>query len=243
MQRATVDLRFAPELRFFLPPRHRHGTVRADHDGTASLGHVVQSLGVPLTEVGGLYTGGDRLPLAHRPRPGQRVEVAAAARPQALPPRFHPPRFLLDVHLGTLARRMRLLGIDTAYDNDRDDPSLLAQANAEHRVLLTRDRGLLLRRALRAGAHVRSHRPDEQLDDVLERFAPPLAPWTRCVHCNGPLAPVAKEEVAERIPAGTRATYDTFARCQVCRSVFWPGAHHDELTRIVARAAAPRTRP
>lgn len=234
MEQATLTLRFAPELRFFLPPRHRGTPVRVEHDRTSSLGHVVESLGVPLTEVGALRLGDQRVTPSYRPRPGELVDVAPVERPQRPP--FSPVRFLLDVHLGTLARRLRLLGVDTAYDNDRDDEALVRQANDERRVLLTRDRRLLYRRSLRAGGHVRGDRPEQQLRDVLDRFAPPLHPWTRCPACNGLLSPVAKSDVADELAAGTLATYDTFARCGVCSRVYWSGAHYRRLAQIVREA-------
>lgn len=238
-----LTLRFAPELRFFLPPRHRGEQVRLLHDRTSSLGHLVQSLGVPLTEVGRLRAAGRTVTPSHRPGAGEVIDISAQPRPQPLP--RTPPRFLLDVHLGTLARRLRLLGVDTAYDNDRDDDALIEQANAQERILLTRDRALLRRRSLHLGGHVRSDRPQEQLTDVLERFAPPLAPWTRCMSCNGTLVQVPKAEVQDRIEAGTRATYQAFARCRGCGRVYWPGAHHRRLTQIVAAAErhAPEIRP
>ena len=236
MEQANLVVCFAPELRFFLLPRHRHAQVHLDPDPTSTLGHIVDSLGVPPTEVGALTVHGAAVTASYRPRPGDHVEVGAVERPQPLPRR--PPTFLLDVHLGTLARRLRLLGVDTAYDNDRDDPSLVCQANAEGRVLLTRDRKLLCRKNLHMGGYVRHDRPYDQLREVLERFAPPLKPWTRCLACNGPLTPVAKGDVAEHLCAGTRATYDTFARCRGCEQVYWPGAHHERLERIVREARA-----
>ena len=104
------------------------------------------------------------------------VTVEAVRRPQQLAS----ARFVLDVHLGTLARRLRLVGVDAAYGNDAGDDALIEQANAGRRVLLTQDRGLLRRRALWLGAYVRGARPDDQFRDVLDRFRPPLAPWTRC---------------------------------------------------------------
>jgi uncharacterized protein with PIN domain len=229
-----MTVRFAPELHFLLAPCNRGADVRAAHDPAASLGHVVQSLGVPLTEVGALRVDGRTVPDSHRPAPGATVEVAAVDRPQRLP--FPHPRFLLDVHLGTLARRLRLLGVDTAYDNDRDDDVLARQAADEQRVLLTRDRGLLCRRLVPAGGYVRADRTDAQLREVLERFAPPLAPWTRCTACNGPLAPASAADVAADVEPGTRAGYDSFARCADCGRVYWPGAHHDRLERIVRDA-------
>ena len=103
-----------------------------------------------------------------------------------------PARFVLDVHLGTVARRLRLVGVDTAYANDAGDDALIEQANASRRVLLTQDRGLVCRRKPWLGAYVRGARPDDQFRDVLGRFAPPLASWTRCPACNG--VPVPRRE-------------------------------------------------
>ncbi|GAA2894959.1 Mut7-C RNAse domain-containing protein [Streptosporangium fragile] len=219
----------------FLARGRRDGRVRVAQDGTSSLGHLVESVGVPLTEVGALVVGGRPEPPSYRPGTGDTVDVLAVRRPQRVDA-HGAVAFVLDVHLGTLARRLRLLGVDAAYRNDRDDDELIEQANAEHRVLLTRDRGLLRRRTLWSGAYVRGSRPDEQLADVLDRFAPPLSPWTRCVACNGLLAPVAKEEVEHLLRPGTRRTYDTFVRCRSCGRPYWRGAHGRHLETIVDRA-------
>jgi uncharacterized protein with PIN domain len=232
---ATLRLRFAAELRLFLPARLRSGEVRVAHDGTSSLGHVVESLGVPLPEVGSLLVAGRQVSPSYRPRADDVVEVAGVRRPQETPegPQV---RFVLDVHLGALARRLRLLGVDAAYRNDMDDNALVAQANAERRVLLTQDRGLLRRRVLWLGAYVRGARPDDQLADVMERFTPRPAPWTRCMACNEALAPVTKREVEHLLQPGTRRTYDTFMRCPRCGRVYWRGAHSGRLEAIVAAA-------
>jgi uncharacterized protein len=213
----------AEPLRFLLPVRHRGGEVTVPADGVSSPLHVVESLGVPRTEIGELRVHGDV------------IEVLPVPRPQ----RPTDPRFVLDVHLGTLARRMRLLGLDTAYRNDAADPDLVAQAVAEGRILLTQDRGLLRRRALPRGGYVRGDRPDEQLRDVLDRFDPPLAPWTRCPACNGRLAAVPKEAVEHLLEPGTRRSYEEFSRCPDCGRVYWRGAHAGRLADIVARAVSP----
>jgi len=229
-----AELRFADELLMFLPPRHRTGQVRVTCDGTSTLGHVIESLGVPLPEVGRLAVDGAPAAPGHRLGAAQSVTIEAVHRPQRVP---H-PRFVLDVHLGTLARRLRLLGVDTAYANDRDDDDLIEQANAEGRVLLTKDRGLLCRRKLSTGAYVRGTRTDDQLRDVLDRFAPPIAPWTRCPACNGPLHAAARDEVEHLLLPGTRRTYHEFARCADCGRAYWRGAHSARLEAIVNSAAA-----
>jgi uncharacterized protein len=190
---------------------------------------------VPLTEVGTLRVDGREVPVSHIPADGESVSVRPVSRPQRVP--GAPLRFLLDVHLGTLARRLRLLGVDTAYESaDIGDPALAARSAAERRVMLSRDRGLLRRRELWAGGFVYSTNPEEQLRDVLDRFAPELRPWTRCTACNGLLREATKEEVADQLKGGTRKTYDVFARCGECGRAYWKGAHHEQLEAIVERA-------
>lgn len=230
----ALRLRVDAELWVFLAAGCRRDEFVAGWDGQSSLGHVVEALGVPLTEVGGLVVDGGAVDAGWRPSAGETVEVRTVARPQRVD--GWTGRFLLDVHLGTLARRLRVLGVDTAYRNDAADAALVDEANAQRRLLLTRDRGLLRRRALWAGAYVRGDHPGDQLADVLARFAPPLHPWTRCTSCNGLLRPATKSEVQAELEPGTRRTYDTFARCRACHQVYWHGAHSPRLDALVATA-------
>jgi uncharacterized protein with PIN domain len=228
-----VRLHVTPELRFLLPTRWRaDGSVDVAHDPTATLGHVVQSAGIPLTEVGSLRVRGLLVPAAWRPQAEDLVEVSGRSRPQPLD---GPPRLLLDVHLGALARRLRLLGVDSAYRNDANDDELVERAGREDRLLLTQDRGLLRRRGLRRAAYVRGSRPDDQLADVLDRFVLPLAPFTRCTACGGMLMPVPKAAVADRLQPGTRRTQHQFSRCVACNRVYWRGAHAERLDELVRR--------
>ncbi|WP_328910799.1 Mut7-C ubiquitin/RNAse domain-containing protein [Streptomyces sp. NBC_00234] len=235
MNGPEIILEVAPELRLFVAHERRGGRTTVTTDGSSTLGHVVESLGVPLTEAGQLLVDGHPVPVSHIPGPGERVEVRAVERPQRVP--GAPLRFLLDVHLGTLARRLRLLGVDAAYESeDIGDPALATLSAAEQRVLLSRDRGLLRRREIWAGAYVYSDRPEAQLRDVLGRFAPVLAPWTRCTACNGELRETDKNAVSDRLEHGTQQSYDVFAQCTECGRVYWRGAHHSHLETIVADA-------
>jgi uncharacterized protein with PIN domain len=108
------------------------------------------------------------------------------------------------------------------------------------RVLLSRDRGLLMRRALRRAAFVRGQDPDDQLADVVERFQPPLVPWSLCLACGGALAPVAKAQVADQLEPGTLRTQQQFSRCPACGHVYWHGAHDARLKEVVHRHSRSR---
>jgi uncharacterized protein with PIN domain len=227
----TVRLRIPPALRFLLPRRNRDsGELDLRHDPTVTVGHLVQSAGVPLTEVGDLLVAEVSVSRRSRLREQDQLDVVVRARPQPL---VGPALFLLDVHLGALTRRLRLLGVDAAYDNDADDDHLVEQAGREDRVLLSRDRGLLMRRGLRRAAFVRGQHPDAQLADFIERFRPPLQPWSLCLACGGTLSPVSKAQVANQLEPGTLRTQHRFSLCGSCGHVYWHGAHDAKLQQVV----------
>ncbi|MFE7503615.1 Mut7-C RNAse domain-containing protein, partial [Streptomyces albidoflavus] len=114
MNGPEIHLEVAPALRLFVAHGRRQGRTPVTTDGASTLGHVVESLGIPLTEAGELLVDGRPVPASHIPAAGELVEVRPVPRPQHVP--GAPLRFLLDVHLRTLARRLRLLGVDAAYE-------------------------------------------------------------------------------------------------------------------------------
>ncbi|MDQ3708204.1 MAG: Mut7-C ubiquitin/RNAse domain-containing protein [Actinomycetota bacterium] len=214
-----------------------------------SVKDVIESLGVPHTEVDLILVGGVSVAFEYRVVAGDRVSayppfasLDVATVSLVRPPPLPEPHFLLDVHLGALANRLRLLGLDAEYRNDADDAELAAAAGTDQRVLLTRDRGLLMRASVVHGQLLRSHDPDQQALEVVRRFElfDLLTPFSRCLRCGGLLATVAKAEVIDQLEAGTARTYETFARCGDCAQVYWSGAHHDRLAAFVEqiRAAA-----
>jgi hypothetical protein len=139
--------------------------------------------------------------------------------------------FVLDGHLGTLARDLRLLGFDVAYDPQAEDRKLLQIMERENRVLLTRDRRLLMHRVVKTGYFPRSQKPDEQTVEVIRRFDlfGLIAPFTRCLRCNAPLRKVSKAEIVERLEPLTKVYYEQFRRCTGCLQVYWAGSHFSKL--------------
>ncbi len=152
-------------------------------------------------------------------------------------------RFVADNHLGRLTRFLRLLGLDTLYERDWTDPEIVRISTSDHRILLTRDVGVLKHRSVTHGYYIRAIDPREQVTDVVRRFhlGRHLAPFTLCMACNGELVPVEKEEIAYRLPSDTRRHIDDFQMCSSCGKVYWQGAHHRDLSRIIgaARRADP----
>lgn len=244
---ATACLRFHGDLAGLAGHTREPGVTVVRAPGHRAVKDAVEACGVPHTEVDVLLADGASVGFAHRLTAGATVDVyppsvppsaavASRVRPEPLPA----DRFLADVHLQRLARLLRLVGLDARCDADADDPHLAETAVATQRWLLTRDRRLLMRRQVTHGYLVRAHAPRAQLREVVARFdlAGALIPLTRCARCNGELHPASRDEVAHRLEPGTRAAFDTFARCDGCGQVFWRGAHAEALDELVASVRA-----
>jgi len=243
----VVECRFYGVLNDFLLPRRRGQTIRRPLTAPRSVKDLIESLGVPHTEVGLVVIGGEAVRFEQLVGPGDRVAVYPVFRSLSLgaeslpgPPPLPPDRirFVLDGHLGRLAAYLRLCGFDVAYWRVAADDALAHIAAAEGRVLLTRDRGLLKRSAVAHGAFVRSDRPRDQLVEILARFdlAGAVQPFGRCLECNGQLQPVAREEVATLVPPRVFREQADFRRCVECRRLFWPGSHHARMVRLLESA-------
>lgn len=238
------EFRFHGELNAFLAPSRRHTAVLHRFDGTPSIKDQVEALGVPHTEVGALLVDGRAVGFDYLLRGGEQVAVhpggsaiAAGAAGSLRPERPAEPRFIADVHLGRLASYLRLLGFDCAWRNDLSDDDVLATANAEHRVVLTRDTGLLKRATLVHGAFVHATDPRRQLREVFTRFDLDgrTRPFTRCGRCNGTVSPW-RPEASTPLPEAADRYRDRLSRCTGCGQVYWPGSHVDRLRQRLAEA-------
>ncbi len=153
-------------------------------------------------------------------------------------------RFVVDGHLGGLARNLRLLGLNSSYEPQAEDRRLLEIMSAEQRAILTRDRRLLMHSIVKDGFCPRSHDPEMQTTEVLRRFgltisSGTIAPFTRCLECNGLLRTTRKQDVANRLAAEPRTLqyYDHYRVCAECGRIYWPGSHFSKLAQRVARLA------
>jgi uncharacterized protein with PIN domain len=144
-------------------------------------------------------------------------------------------RFLADAMLGRLARWLRLLGFDTAYDAAIADEDVARRALDEQRIVLTRDRALPEEWRLPRVVVLRSEATAEQLRELARHFPLRAAarPFTRCSRCNAPLEHVAADAVAAHVPPRIVATQARFLRCRGCGHVYWEGSHVARIRRAL----------
>ncbi len=241
--RAIATFRFYAELNDFLAPDLRYRSFEHEFDGTPSVKDRIESLGVPHTEVDLVLVDGQSAGFDRLLRGAERVAVypvfeafdvssASGLRPAPL----REPRFILDVHLGRLAGYLRALGFDSLYANDFSDEHIIVTARDEHRIILTRDTGLLKDGRVTHGRYVHATKPLKQLREVVDRFQLDdlFEPFSRCIRCNGELRALDADALgrsveAGEIPADVLERFDAFTRCRDCERVYWPGSHQDRL--------------
>jgi uncharacterized protein len=240
-----VTLRLYAELNDFVVPASRFATVPCALARATTVKDLVEAHGVPHTEVDLVLVNGEPVGFSHLVADGDRVavypvfeglDIAGVTRVRPEPLRA--PRFVVDANLGRLARHLRLAGFDALFDASLGDRRLAEVSAAEGRALLTRDQGLLKRRAVTHGYYVRATAPAHQLPEVVRRFdlARLVRPFTRCTRCNAVLVAASRADVASEVPARSLACFDTFLRCTGCRRVYWRGSHAARLEAILRSA-------
>jgi uncharacterized protein with PIN domain len=248
----SIRLKFHGDLPFFLGSKTRRETIERALREKTSVKDVIESCGVPHSEVDLILVDGQPVDFHHTLRTDAEVDVYPVG---LMPTRFPKNRlqvsnsteFVADCHLGKLARDLRLLGFDVAYDRDADDRQLLAIMGESRRALLTRDRRLLMHAIVQHGYYLRSQNPINQTIEVLRRFDlfSAIAPFTRCLRCNAPLQKVEKADVIQKLEPLTKIYYEEFRRCTGCGQIYWAGSHFSKLQKRLKeiRAQFRRAQP
>ena len=238
---SRVALRFYAELNDFLRDARKQTRFTVALNRRTSVKDLIESLGVPHTEVEVILANGESVDFSYIVQEQddlsiypmfESVDVTPLLRLRDRPLRV--PRFVLDCHLGRLARYLRQFGFDTLYRNDYTDDDLAETSASEHRILLTRDRTLLKRSIITHGYFVREFDPRRQLDEVIRRFdlRGQIVPFGRCTRCNGIVEEVEKQAVESELEPKTRLYFDRFWQCTGCRQIYWEGSHVKHMIRL-----------
>lgn len=241
-----INIRFDQELNEFLQPVQRKTNFDHELKKARSVKDLIESIGVPHTEVDLIFVNGLSVDFNYRVGDGDHIIVYPFAGAPGISPLESPlkhcqpkpldePIFILDVHLGRLAAYLRMLGFDTRYRNDYDDPELANISANEQRILLTCDRKLLMRKQISYGYFVRARQPQQQILEIMERFDlyDKQKPFSRCMFCNGITQPVKKKEIESRLLPKTKKYFDEFYQCISCGKIYWQGSHYLKMQKMI----------
>jgi len=238
----VARFRFYEELNDFLAPEHHKREFDARCARAATVKNAIEALGVPHTEVELILVNGRSVDFSYRMLDGDRVSVYPVFEAFDIEPllRVRPeplrvPRFIADSHLGGLARLLRMAGFDTLYENGWPDEEIRRRAGEEGRIILTRDRALLMCRTVTHACYVHALEPHAQFREIVERLqlGSRARPFTLCLHCNLPLAAVEKAQIVDRLPDAIAATYEHFWICAGCQRVYWQGSHWERMRDLL----------
>lgn len=236
-----AKLYFIGGLYELIPSRKRETPIIYKFIYKTSIKHIIESIGVPHTEVNQIIINGTNVDFSYILENGDVVEIIPSGLGEnrtgfSLQGSINTtPTFILDNHLGKLAKYLRVLGFDALYRNDYKDETLAEIASEEARILLSRDRRLLMRKIIYYGYLVRSLDPYEQLLEVTNRFRliSYLYPFNRCLRCNYPLESIAKEEIIDRLEPLTKKYYQKFKICPKCSQIYWRGSHYEKMLSLI----------
>ena len=237
-----ATIRFYATLNDLLPPHRRQTAFSHDVTLHTSIKDLIESFSVPHTEVDLVLINGEPVDFSYLVQDGDHIsvypvfksiDISTATRTR--PPALSDARFILDVHLGKLAGFLRLLGFDVLYENEGDDEELAQISSSQNRIMLTRDRRLLMRNAVVYGCCVRATESRQQLLEIIERFdlLNQIKLFQRCLRCNEPLEAINKEAVLNRLPPKVRESHHDFHICRRCDQVYWPGTHHEKMQDFI----------
>ena len=142
--------------------------------------------------------------------------------------------FFADSMLGRLARWLRIMGYDTRYEHDIPDEEIVRRSSEEDRIILTRDTLLVKRRRVNRYLFIESDHVREQLRQVVYAYGLEVGrPFTRCLGCNVPIAPVDRRKIRSLVPPYVYRTRSWFAQCPACAKVYWQGTHIDHVRNFL----------
>ncbi|MEA1885582.1 MAG: Mut7-C RNAse domain-containing protein [Bacteroidota bacterium] len=237
-----AHFRFYEELNELLPDDRRKVSFPYKFTGKPSVKDAIEALGVPHVEVDLILVNGESVDFSYNLKDGDKVSVYPVFEGLDISPlirlREKPLRevkFILDAHLGKLAKYLRLCGFDTLFNNHYNDPEIVNIAEKEKRIILTRDREMLKNNRVTHGYWVRSQKNEEQLKEVLTRLdlKKQVRLYTRCMVCNTPLEEVDKEDIEDRLQPGTRRYYSEFKLCPGCGRIYWCGSHYEKMKKLI----------
>lgn len=238
----SITIRFYEELNDFIHYTRRKKAFNFILTGRRTIKDIIESLGVPHTEVDLILVNQKPVQFDYHPEKDDFISVYPVFEAidissiNLLRPRpLRETKFVLDVHLGTLARYLRLLGFDTYYRNDLKDDEIIDLALNGQRIILTRDLFILKNGKVTHGYFVRETNPKKQIAEIIRHFdlKDQFKPFSLCLECNGSIIKVEKSAVINELRENTRKAFQEFYRCDNCGRIYWKGSHYARMLKMV----------
>ena len=238
----NVTFRFYEELKDFLPKGKKSQPFTITLNGNPSVKDTLEALGIPHTEVDLILVNSKPVEFSYRLKDKDYISVYPVFESLDISDitilrnnGLRSPKFVLDTHLGKLARYLRLLGFDTIYNNDFEDHEIIKISLNDNRIILTRDKGILKNNTVTHGYYIRSQKPKEQINEVIRRFnlESLIKPFTVCSLCNGEIVSVSKDLVKGQLKTLTKKHHKRFFMCSRCKKIYWEGSHHDRIKNFI----------
>ncbi len=242
MPEHKIHIRFYEELNDFLPEERKKKRFAHQFIDRTSVKDLIESLGVPHTEVDLILVNGKSVNFKYLINDGDDISVYPVfesfdiTEVQHLRPKpLRKSKFVADVHLGKLARYLRMMGFDVLYKNNFDDDEIARISLKEKRAILTKDRGILKRNEVTHGYWIRSIKVEEQVREILDRFdlKKEIKEFSRCIECNDLLKSIKKETIIKQLPPKVAATKNEFYECPSCKKIYWKGTHHHQMLSFI----------
>lgn len=230
--------RFYEELNEHLPENIRKKEFTYEFTGRPSVKNSIHAIGIPHSEVDLILVNGESVDFTYQMEGGEKISVYPVFESLDISPlvKLRPkplrePRFVVDVNLGKLALKLRLLGFDTLFRNDFEDDEIIKISLQEQRIILTRDKGILKQNAVTHGYFLRNDDPGKQLRELVERLhlQNNFRPFSRCAVCNGKLTEIEKDQLKNRVSPDTIQYYNKFWQCADCHKIYWKGSHYKHI--------------
>jgi uncharacterized protein len=240
----TVRLRFYAELNNFLPQNERQTSFDYSFPGPITVKEVIESMKVPPAEVDLILVNGKPVDFDYHVNESdyisvypvfEQFDISSVSQLRKIPLRI--TKFILDAHLGKLAKFLRMFGFDTLYKNDYPDETIRKIAGQESRIILTRDKDLLNHKDVTHGYYVRAVHPKDQLAEIIVKFDlySQASPFTLCLNCNQPLINLEKEKIRAEVDSDTFRIFSEFYRCPECRKIYWKGSHYEHMKEFIGQ--------
>jgi len=240
--RTKVQFRVYAELNDFLRSDRRQVVFEYFYHGPVTIKEAIENQGIPHSSVDLVLVNGEPVDFSYHLADNDFISVypvfelmdistISKIRKDTL----RNIRFIVDAHLGKLAKNLRIMGFDTLYRNNYKDDEIRLIARLQLRIILTRDKGLLMAKDVTRGYYVRSVNSKEQISEVVRKFDlySKIDSLSRCLICNRKLAEVSTRVVPPDILDTLGKGFDVYFKCRHCRKIYWKGSHYKSMVEAI----------